>query len=128
MSHFLLPSVDHEVRPASMTTLYVKPSQEAREALLLVRSAVESEIAKLELALKRADKRLTAFEQKYGVSSADFMATMSVEDFINDFNEQDGHQTYITWAGEVKLKQRLEAKLYKLQAIDYDDTSLFQPN
>lgn len=111
-----------------MTTLYVKPGEQASETLSLVRSAVENEITKLELALKLAEKRLAAFEQKYGVSSADFMTTITVEDLVEKFNEEDGHQTYINWAGEIKLKQRLEAKLHKLQAIDYDDTSLFQPN
>jgi hypothetical protein len=37
-----------------MTVIYVEPAQEATEVLHLVRSAIDSEIAKLELALKMA--------------------------------------------------------------------------
>ena len=56
-----------------MSTLYVEPAQRTGEVLYLVRSAVKSEIARLELALKIARKRLTPFEQKYGVTSKYFM-------------------------------------------------------
>lgn len=41
-----------------MATLYIEPVQESGEILPLVRSAIESEVAKLELALKVAVKRL----------------------------------------------------------------------
>jgi hypothetical protein len=38
-----------------MTILYVEPQQQANEIMPLVRSAIESQIVKLELALKLAD-------------------------------------------------------------------------
>lgn len=46
-----------------MSTLYVQPTQKAGEVLLLVRSAIEGEIARLELALERARERLAPFEE-----------------------------------------------------------------
>lgn len=107
-----------------MTTLYVKSNQDATEILSLVRTAVDGQIARLELALKLANKRLVAFEQKYGTPSEEFMTQMAVE----DFSGEDGHEVYINWAGEFKLKQRLEAKLRKLRDIDYDDSNLLQPH
>ena len=55
-----------------MATLYVEPIHESGEILQLVRSAIESEVAKLELALKMAVKRLTPFEEKYGVTLGAF--------------------------------------------------------
>jgi hypothetical protein len=57
-----------------MATLYVEPIHESGEILQLVRSAIESEVVKLELALKMAVKRLTPFEEKYGVTSEHFIA------------------------------------------------------
>jgi hypothetical protein len=36
-------------------------------------------------------------------------------------------QEYVHWAGEYKLMQRLQEKLQKLQAIDYDDSNLLHP-
>jgi hypothetical protein len=50
------------------------------EALHLVWAAVASKIARLELALEMAHKRLKPFEEKYGVTSEQFMAEMAAED------------------------------------------------
>ena len=101
-----------------MTTLYVESVQDAGEILRLVQSAIESEIAKLELAIKMAEKRLTPFEQKYKVTSDHFITQMVAEDLDGDDEE------YVRWAGEYKLMQRLQDKLRKLQEINYDDSSL----
>jgi hypothetical protein len=104
-----------------MTVIYVEPAQEATEVLHLVRSAIDSEIAKLELALKMAMKRLLPFEEKYGVPSDYFITEMTAEDL------EGKDQEYVHWAGEYKLMQRLQEKLQKLQAIDYDDSNLLHP-
>ena len=63
-----------------MTTIYVEPAQKTTEILPLVKSAIESEITRLELALKMAMKRLAPFEERYGVTSTYFMAEMTAED------------------------------------------------
>ncbi|GAB4420033.1 MAG: hypothetical protein Fur0044_16730 [Anaerolineae bacterium] len=104
-----------------MTTLYIEPVQEAGEVLPLIQSAIESEIARLELALKMAEKRLGPFEQKYGVTSDYFMAEMVAEDLAG------GDEEYVSWAGEYKLKQRLQEKLRQLQEISYGHTDLLRP-
>ncbi len=101
-----------------MTTIYIEPAKEANEVLYLVRSAIDSEIAKLELALKMAMKRLSPFEEKYGVTSDYFITEMVAEDLEGKDDE------YVNWAGEYKLMQRLQEKLQKLQEINYDDSNL----
>ena len=105
-----------------MTTIYIEPAQEASEVLPLVQSAIKGEIARLELALKMAEKRLTPFEQKYGVTSDYFMAEMTAEDLAG------GDDDYVSWAGEYKLKQRLQEKLRQLQEISYGDAKLLRPS
>jgi hypothetical protein len=103
-----------------MATLYIEPVQESGEILPLVRSAIESEVAKLELALKMAIKRLAPFEEKYGVTSDYFITEMTAEDLA-------GHdEEYVQWAGEYKLMQRLQEKLRKLREISYHDPNLFR--
>jgi hypothetical protein len=94
-----------------MSTVIVESSQNPNEALRLVRSAVKSEITRLELALKLADERLAPFEQKYGVKSEKFIAEMAAEDLAG------GDDEYVQWAGEYQLKQRLQAKLQHLQQV-----------
>ena len=101
-----------------MSTIYVEPTQKASEVLPLVRSAIEGEVARLELALKLAMERLIPFEQKYGVTSAYFISEMAAEDL------EGGDDEYVRWAGEYKLMQRLQEKLRRLQEINYGDSSL----
>ena len=101
-----------------MATLYIEPIHESREILRLVQSAIESEVAKLELALKMAVKRLAPFEEKYEVTSEHFLMKMTAEDLEGKDDE------YVHWAGEYKLMQRLQDKLRKLQEISYHDPSL----
>ena len=102
-----------------MSTLYIESQVPDRGAVLyLVQSAVNSEIARLELALKRAQQRLAPFEQKYGVTSEYFISEMASEDL------EGGDEEYISWAGEYKLMQRLQEKLQQLREIRYGDSSL----
>ena len=96
-----------------MTILYIEPQQQANEIMPLVRSAIESQIVKLELALKLADKRLQPFEQKYGVVSARFISEMTAEDLVG------GDDEYVHWAGEYRLRQRLLQKLDALRGINF---------
>ncbi|HEY7494493.1 MAG TPA: hypothetical protein VIH59_25760 [Candidatus Tectomicrobia bacterium] len=101
-----------------MATLYIEPIHESGEILRLVRSAIENEVTKLELALQMAGKRLAPFEEKYGVTSEYFITAMTAEDLEGKDEE------YVHWAGEYKLMQRLQNKLHKLQEISYHDPNL----
>jgi hypothetical protein len=96
-----------------MSTIYIEsPAQDWVAVLSLVQSAINSEIARFELALKRAKQRLTPFEQKYGVTSEYFIAEMTAE------NLEGGDEEYVSWAGEYKLMQRLQEKLQQLLLED----------
>lgn len=101
-----------------MSTIYVEPAQKASDVLYLVRSAVESQIARLELGLQSARKRLVPFEQKYGVTSEYFISEMAAEDL------EGGDDEYVRWAGEYKLMQKLQEKLQELAEIRYGDSRL----
>jgi hypothetical protein len=98
-----------------MSTIYVEPAQKSSEVLHLVRLAIESQVAKLELGLKIAEKRLAPFEQKYGVTSEYFISEMAAEDL------EGGDDEYVRWAGEYKLMQRLQRKLRQFLEISYGD-------
>lgn len=110
------------VEESIVSTIYVEPPQKAREVLYLVQSAVDSEIAKLELGLKLARKRLAPYEQKYRVTSEHFISRMAAEDL------EGGDDEYVRWAGEYKLMQRLQEKLRQLREINYGDSDLLRPD
>jgi hypothetical protein len=79
----------------------------------LLPSPVEGQIAELELALKLAKTRLEPFEQKYGVTSDYFIAEMTAEDLTG------GDDEYVRWAGEYRLRQKLQEKLNALRVDQY---------
>jgi hypothetical protein len=97
-----------------MITVHLEPPQN-KQVMYLVESAVQGEIAHLELALELAQKRVAPFESKYGVASEKFIATMTAEDL------QGGDDEYVQWAGEYKLMQRLEQKLNQLKDLRFDN-------
>jgi hypothetical protein len=101
-----------------MTKISIEPARKTVDVLPLIRSAVDSEIARLKLALNMAMKRLLPFEEKYGVTSEYFITEMAAEDLAGKDEE------YIRWAGEYRLMQRLQEKLQKLQEVDYDDSGI----
>jgi hypothetical protein len=94
-----------------MSTVHVKTTLASDEALHLVWAAVASKIARLELALEMAHKRLKPFEEKYGVTSEQFMAEMAAEDL------EGGDDEYVQWAGEYKLMCDLKENLTQLKEI-----------
>ena len=91
-----------------MSVIYIEANGDARQVRQLVRSAIDGEIAKLHLALLLAQKRLLPFEEKYGVLSEQFTAEMTAEDLTG------GDDEYVRWAGEYRLRERLQGKLQKL--------------
>jgi len=84
------------------------------KVLPLVKSAIDAEITQLELALEMAFKRISPFEEKYKTGPEYFITNMTAEDL--DGNDDE----YINWAGEYKLKLKLEDKLRQLREIEYD--------
>ncbi|MCB0090973.1 MAG: hypothetical protein KDE54_23930 [Caldilineaceae bacterium] len=103
-----------------MTTVYIESTEEQNVIQQLIRSAIESEINRLELALGVAHKRIEPFEKKYGVTSKFFIEEMSAE-------ELDGRDDeYVHWAGEYKLTLRLQDKLSRLKEINYGDPNILR--
>lgn len=97
-----------------MNTLYIEPTQN-KQVLHLVEEAVRGEVARLELALDLARRRLAPFENKYSITSEKFIASMAAEDMSG------GDDEYVQWAGEYKLMQRLEEKLRQLKELRFEN-------
>jgi hypothetical protein len=78
-----------------------------------IHSAIEAYKARLRTSISRTQRRLAEFEQRYGVSTAYFLQTMTAEDLPN------GDMEYVTWAGEAKLLAGLEEELAELEDVHY---------
>ncbi|MFM7405988.1 MAG: hypothetical protein ACKO3K_04805 [Cuspidothrix sp.] len=79
----------------------------------LVQSAIESEIKSLQRSLAKTNKLLSEFETKYQISSEHFFTHWTAEDL------EGGDEEYVSWAGEIKIKNKLTNYLQKLEAIEY---------
>ena len=75
--------------------------------------AIESYKARLRAGIRRTRRRLTQFEQRYGVNTAHFLREMAAEDL------EGGDLEYVEWAGEAKLLEGLEAELGELEYARY---------
>jgi hypothetical protein len=79
----------------------------------LVKSAINSEIKNLKRSIEKSNKLLNEFEIKYQISSDLFLSDWTAEDLEGRDDE------YVSWVGEIKVKQRLESALQKLEGIEY---------
>ena len=79
----------------------------------LVRAAIDSEIKNLKSSINKTNKLLKEFETKYQVSSDFFLSNWTAEDLEGRDDE------YVSWAGEIKIKQKLVNALQKLEGIEY---------
>jgi len=67
--------------------------------------------AQLQASALRSKRKLTRFEEQYGVSTAIFLADMSAEDM------NGGDMEYVEWAGEAQLLAGLESELEEIARV-----------
>ncbi len=78
-----------------------------------IKTAISSEIKRLEIGLRKTALQIGKFEKKYGVTSAVFRRKFTAEDL------QGGDREYIEWMGELQLRQRITSDLKNLKVIKY---------
>ncbi len=94
-----------------MNKLKIIAEEKATEEI--VKSAISAEIKRLEIGLNRTNREIKEFEEKYEVSSEIFLKEFTAEDL------KGGDEEYITWAGELKIRDRILDELKKLKDIEY---------
>lgn len=94
-----------------MTTIRIISDQ--KEMPEIIRSAILAEIKRLEIGLKKTEREIKEFENKYKVSSELFLAKFGAED-LNGRDEE-----YVRWEGELKVRQRILEDLKRLEEIEY---------
>ncbi len=94
-----------------MIILEIKSDFENAESL--IRSAVSSEIKRLEIGLAKTDKEISKFERKYRISSDTFVKEFAAEDL------EGGDDEYVSWMGEIKIRRKIAEELKKLKETEY---------
>lgn len=83
------------------------------QSIQTVMSALEIYKARLRASIERTKRHLAEFEQRYGVTTAQFLSGMTAEDLLG------GDLEYVEWAGEAKLLEGLETELKELENARY---------
>lgn len=94
-----------------MTTLKIVSDRE--DVTDIIRSAISSEIKRLEIGLNKTNDIIKKFEEKYNISSEIFLREFTAEDLSG------GDEEYIIWAGELKIRDKILGDLKKLKDIEY---------
>jgi len=90
-------------------------SETKADALDLIRSAIFAEINRLELGLRTTGRHIRSFEERYQVTSDVLLRYFAAEDLA------EGDREYVMWAGELKLRDLIAARLEALKGIQYAD-------
>ena len=78
-----------------------------------IKSAISSEIKRLEIGLNRTNREIKKLEDEYHVPSEAFLKEFTAEDL------KGGDEEYIRWTGELKMRDRILDELKKLKDIEY---------
>lgn len=95
-----------------MTVLQIKSDTDSN-AVDIIKTAIETELKRLEMGLQKTERQIAKFENEYKISSETFLKQSVAE------NMKDGDTEYIAWAGELKIKERLLSDIKRLKEIQY---------
>ena len=101
-----------------MVTLRI--ASDRQNVVPMIQSAIAAHLKRMELGLRKADLEIHKFEMKYCVSSEHFLLNYAAEDL--DGNDDE----YVSWLGELKLRDALREEFQALSEIEYVPERLFR--
>ena len=94
-----------------MVRLEIKSDIKDINAIII--SAINAELKRMEIGLHKTDQEIRKFEDKYKVTSDIFLEQYAAEDL------DGGDDEYISWMGEIKIKEKIAEELNELKNIEY---------
>ncbi len=94
-----------------MLRLHVASDQQ--NALPVIQSAIAAKMKRIELGLRKTEKEIQRFEEKYNMSSDQFLHDCTAENLVGSDDD------YVSWMGELQLRQAVLEELHLLQDIEY---------
>lgn len=79
----------------------------------IIQTAIAAHLKRMELGLRKTDREIRKFETKYQISSEHFLARYAAEDLNGNDDE------YVSWLGELKLRDALREEFQALSDIEY---------
>ena len=95
-----------------MTTVKIKSDSDKITADI-IKTAIQAELKRLELGLRKTQREIEKFESKYNIPSETFLKKCAAEDM------KDGDSEYVAWAGELKIRERILSDITRLKEVQY---------
>lgn len=89
-----------------MIRLHIASDQQ--NALPVIKSAISEKMKRIEIGLRKTEKEIQKFEEKYSMSSEQFLNDCSSEDLAGSDDD------YISWMGEIHIRQAVQEELHLL--------------
>ncbi|WP_339137443.1 MAG: hypothetical protein WGN25_05290 [Candidatus Electrothrix sp. GW3-4] len=84
-----------------------------QNALPVIQSAIAAKVKRIEIGLRKTEQEIQRFESKYHIASEQFMTDCTAEDL------DGGDDEYVSWMGELQLRQAIREELHLLNNIEY---------
>lgn len=84
-----------------------------QHALPIIQSAIVAKVKRIEIGLRKTEQEIQKFESKYHLTSEQFMTDCTAEDL------DGGDDEYVSWIGELQLRQAIREELHLLSNIEY---------
>ena len=88
-------------------------TSDQQHALPIIQSAIVAKVKRIEIGLRKTEQEIQKFETKYDIPSEIFMNDYTAEDLEGGDNE------YVSWMGELQLREAIWEELQLLQNIEY---------
>ncbi|QTA83364.1 Uncharacterized protein dnl_57660 [Desulfonema limicola] len=82
-------------------------------AIPIIQNAIEAKMKRTEIGFRKTEQEIRRFEKKYNMLSDKFLNSCTADDLTG------GDEDYISWIGELKLREALLEELKTLHEIEY---------
>lgn len=83
------------------------------KALPIIQTAIAAQLKRIEIGLRKTEQEIQKFEKKYHTTSEQFVHNYKSEDL------EGGDDEYVSWMGELKLRESIQEELQALQDVEY---------
>jgi hypothetical protein len=105
--------INEDVREKEKNMVQLRIISDQQHALPVIQSAIAAKVKRIEIGLRKTEQEIQKFESKYHLSSEQFMTDCTAEDL------DGGDDEYVTWMGELQLREAIREELHLLSNIEY---------
>jgi hypothetical protein len=88
-------------------------TSDRNDIISVIQDAIAAKMKRTEIGFRRTEQEIHRFEKKYNIPSDRFLGSYTAEDLAG------GDEDYVSWMGELRLREALLEELQALNEIEY---------